>query len=62
MTMPRKTIQVETMTRLTTLCDEAADQMALAHKALHESPEKAAAAIAYMGAALDCLKRCEAGR
>lgn len=54
--------RLETITRLTSLCDEAADQMALAHKMLEAAPENAAAAMAHMDAALACLKRCEAKR
>lgn len=56
------TERVEYIAQLMLLCDEAADQMALAHKMLDAAPDKMDVAIAHMDAALACLKQCEARR
>lgn len=60
--MLRDSERLETILQLTSLCDAAADQVALAHRLLHDEPEKADLALDHMEAALDCLKRCEAKR
>lgn len=54
--------RVEIITQLMSLCDKAADQMALAHKSLDQAPKKMDAAMAHMDAALACLKQCEVRR
>lgn len=54
--------RIEIIAQLTSLCDKAASQMALAHRMLDRTPENADAAIAHMDAALACLKRCESKR
>ena len=56
--MVRKSRQRSEIARFVALCDQAADHIADAHKALYDSPEEAERAIAKLDAALDCLKGC----
>lgn len=54
--------RVEIIAQLMSLCDKAANQMALAHKSLDAAPTKMDVAMAHMDAALACLKQCEIRR
>ena len=57
--MVRKSRQRSEIARFVALCDQAADHIAEAHKALYDSPEAAEQALAKLDEALDCLKDCD---